>query len=95
MDILTRLWLVDMLPLEDQYQRLLCASDRLRAIQSLRIAGEWVIVVVPVALVWCSSLWMAPNSILQHLIPNKPATGSGCRWIATNLRRVFCIRIRY
>jgi hypothetical protein len=77
MAILTGLWFVDILRLEDQGKWLLSSGSNLGERSGLGIGCEGKIIVAAIVFVGCTSFGMAPDAIFQNIIPDV-ASASFC-----------------
>ena len=86
MNILPWLWLIDVLALQNQYERLLCSRNVARTGQSLGVSREGVVIIIAVAIIRRSALRMTPHTILKNIVPHETTTCSSYSRIAPYFR---------
>lgn len=79
---------VDVLLLDNQSERFFGALARLREVSCFCVGSEGVVVVAPFSEVRCSSLGVAPDSVLKHSVPDVATTSACSGWIAADERLV-------
>ena len=92
MSVLARSWFIDVFLLQNQSEWLLRASGFLRKLESLGVGHECVVIIVSVVFVRCTSLGVAPHTVLQDGIPDKPSSGATISRILADPRRIDCPR---
>src|SRR5438045_1570097 len=55
--------------------------------------AERQVVIAAIGIVRCPALWVAPDSVLEHLVPNKPSAGPSAGGIGPDKMRVKDVRV--
>jgi hypothetical protein len=76
-NVRTGLRLTDVFKLTYQCERSLRALGVRREIESIHVRCEGVVVIAAVVQIRRPALWVAPNTVLQHLVPHEAAAGAG------------------
>jgi hypothetical protein len=75
MAVITGLWFVDILRLEDQGKWLLSSGSNLGELSGLGVRCKREVIIAAFLLVRSATLRMTPDSILKNVIPDVPSTG--------------------
>lgn len=85
MNVLPWLRFIDELSLKNQRQRLFASRRSFRKGKRFAKGFEGVVVIAAFELIRCPAIWMTPNAVFQHFVPDVAATGFRSGGVLSNL----------
>jgi hypothetical protein len=92
MSVLPRSWFSDVFLLQDQSEWLFRACGFLRKPEGVGVGYERVVIIVSVRFVRCAAFRVAPHTVFQDRVPDKPSPGATGCGILADPRRIDCPR---
>src|SRR5438874_2197193 len=92
MSVLAWCWFSDVFLLQDQSEWFFRAWGFLRKPEGVGVGYECVVIIVSVRSVRCAALRVAPHTVFQDGVPDKPSPGVTRCGILADSRRIDCPR---